>query len=96
MKRTTRKILSLIALVIVAIGVYFLVNTRGADQETGLAKACDDHLGKWLEEFQECEYPDSRAWCEEAGGTFLECESACRNDPKAEICTMQCVIVCKF
>ncbi len=34
--------------------------------------------------------------CQEIGGTFNECASACRNDPKAEVCTMQCVQVCEF
>ena len=32
--------------------------------------------------------------CSLLGGEFRECESACRNDPFAEICTAQCVIVC--
>lgn len=34
--------------------------------------------------------------CQEIGGTFNECASACRNDPTAEMCTLQCVIVCEF
>ena len=34
--------------------------------------------------------------CESLGGTFLECESACRHDKNAEMCTMQCVQVCDF
>lgn len=34
--------------------------------------------------------------CQEIGGTFNECASACRNDPKAEVCTLQCVQVCQF
>ncbi len=96
MKKKNKNALSFVALIVIAIGVYFLANPNRVEEQSGLAKACDDHLGKWLEEYQECEYPDSRAWCEEAGGTFLECESACRHDPEAEICTMQCVIVCKF
>lgn len=33
--------------------------------------------------------------CQEIGGTFNECASACRNDPSAEVCTMQCVQVCE-
>ncbi len=27
---------------------------------------------------------------------FKECESACRNDKEAMICTLQCVLVCNF
>jgi hypothetical protein len=34
--------------------------------------------------------------CQEIGGTFNECASACRNDPTAEMCTLQCVFVCEF
>jgi len=34
--------------------------------------------------------------CQEIGGTFNECASACRNDPTAEMCTLQCVQVCEF
>ncbi len=33
--------------------------------------------------------------CQEIGGTFNECASACRHDPTAEVCTMQCVQVCE-
>ncbi len=32
--------------------------------------------------------------CQEIGGDWNECASACRNDPYAEVCTMQCVQVC--
>ncbi len=56
---------------------------------------CEEAGGNWLAEYNECEFVD-REWCEEAGGTFAECESACRHDPDAEICTMQCVPVCYF
>lgn len=33
--------------------------------------------------------------CQEIGGEFDECASACRNNPAAELCTMQCVQVCR-
>ncbi len=56
---------------------------------------CTQGGGNWLAEYKECEYL-SKEWCDENGGEFKECESACRNDPEAEICTMQCVIVCQF
>jgi hypothetical protein len=42
----------------------------------------------------ECLGIDANA-CQEIGGTFNECASACRNDPNAEVCTMQCVQVCE-
>lgn len=56
-------------------------------------KWCLQYNGQWSEEFKECLGIDA-ATCEKIGGKFNECASACRNDPKAEICTMQCVQVC--
>lgn len=57
--------------------------------------ACLSFDGNWLSDSQECEGM-SKEQCETLGGIFNECASACRNDPEAEICTMQCVIVCQF
>ncbi|MCA9459018.1 MAG: hypothetical protein KC550_00555 [Nanoarchaeota archaeon] len=56
---------------------------------------CENAQGTWLEEYNECEYI-SQELCQEMKGTFNECESACRNDPNAQMCTMQCVAVCNF
>ena len=55
---------------------------------------CTVYGGQWLPEFNECEYI-SEEQCSDMNGTFKECESACRHDPDAEICTMQCVQVCQ-
>ncbi|MFP4424574.1 MAG: DUF333 domain-containing protein [Candidatus Woesearchaeota archaeon] len=49
--------------------------------------------GKWLPEFTECE-GISEEQCKELGGSFDSCASACRHDPDADMCTMQCVQVC--
>lgn len=57
--------------------------------------ACLSFDGNWIEETQECEGM-GREQCEALGGTFNECASACRNDPEAEFCTLQCVLVCDF
>ena len=54
---------------------------------------CVTNGGQWLAEFSECEYI-SENQCTQMGGEFKECESACRHDPNAEICTEQCVQVC--
>lgn len=51
--------------------------------------------GTWIEDANECE-GISKSDCETSGGTFNECASACRNNPEAEICTLQCVLVCEF
>jgi hypothetical protein len=57
---------------------------------------CVKNNGTWLNQYAECENA-SKAWCESMDlGTFDECASACRHDPKATMCTMQCVPVCKF
>lgn len=62
---------------------------------TDYAQSCANENGKWSAEYKECE-GISKATCETIGGKFNECASACRHDPKAEICTMQCVLVCEF
>lgn len=82
--------------ILILIAIFILTGCSTLELDTNIQSQCEEHQGKWLADFQECEYPDSREWCELAGGTFQECESACRNDPEAEICTMQCVIVCQF
>lgn len=60
-----------------------------------IAEDCAINWWTWLEEFNECEYI-SQNWCDENWWNFNECESACRNDPEAEFCTLQCVPVCSF
>jgi micrococcal nuclease len=55
---------------------------------------CERYSGNWLAEFRECE-KISQEQCSLIGGKYSECESACRNDPAAEVCTTQCVMVCK-
>ena len=56
--------------------------------------ACESVGGTWDEVNGECLGVDANM-CQEIGGTFNECASACRNDPYAEVCTMQCVQVCE-
>lgn len=57
--------------------------------------ACENVGGTWDETNKECLGVDS-SMCQEIGGMFDECASACRNDKNAEVCTMQCVQVCKI
>jgi len=59
-----------------------------------LSERCVSLGGNWINEYNECEYI-SEEDCFDIGGLFLECESACRHDPKAELCTLQCVPVCE-
>ena len=57
--------------------------------------ACEAVGGQWDNANSECLGIEANA-CQEIGGEFNECASACRNDPYAEVCTMQCVQVCQF
>jgi len=58
---------------------------------------CANNSGTWYETDKTCEINslvgDS---CTSRGGVFNECNSACRHDPEASICTMQCVLTCSF
>jgi len=65
------------------------------EESPALRDACAFAGGTWLADFSQCEYVDQE-WCEYNGGVFSECESACRNNPEAEVCTLQCVPVCQF
>lgn len=71
--------------------------TDGAciDEGPNLEGACLSFDGTWIEASQECEWM-SQQMCQELGGIYNECSSACPNDPEAELCTMQCVQVCQF
>lgn len=59
------------------------------------AQKCFAQGGTWSEEYGECTGVSSGA-CSAIGGTFDECESPCRHNPKAEACIMLCVAVCKL
>ncbi len=69
----------------------------GGTMEAGKTpdQLCVNFGGEWSVEFSEC-LGISGEMCLEIGGTWNECASACRNNPDAEICTMQCVQVCDF
>jgi hypothetical protein len=65
------------------------------DSYVGGKDDCLSYNGGWVEEFNECEMI-SKKECDSMKGEYFECESACRNDPEAEMCIMMCVQVCKF
>lgn len=66
-----------------------------AQVEKTLSEECINLGGNWIDEAKECE-GITKETCENLDGTYNECASACRNDPEAQICTMQCVFVCEF
>lgn len=59
------------------------------------ARNCTDSGGIYDLSYDECLGVDG-AMCTSIGGTWNECASACRNNPQASVCTMQCVQVCEF
>jgi len=65
------------------------------DNNSNKETLCKNAGGERLSSSNECEWI-SKNTCESAGGKFNECASACRNNPSAEMCTMQCIIVCQF
>ncbi len=76
-------------------GAKNLVDGACVDETPNPEGACLSFDGLWLEESQECEgmAPEQ---CEALGGSYQDCASACRNNPEAEICTLQCIQVCQF
>lgn len=58
-----------------------------------VAGVCTNTGGTWSAEYRECNGLNENI-CKAIGGTYNGCASACRHDPKAEMCTMQCVQIC--
>lgn len=54
---------------------------------------CTSAGGQWSEKARECN-GISKNVCESIKGEFNECASACRNNPEAQVCTLQCVQIC--
>lgn len=61
----------------------------------GNEKLCLENKGTWVSDYDECEYMPENV-CTNAGGTYNECESACRHELETTACTKQCVAVCEF
>lgn len=58
---------------------------------------CESKGGEWFSGSNVCEINSlSQEQCLAEGGEFNECASACRHNPEAEMCTMQCVLTCTF
>ena len=66
---------------------------------SSLAVQCNQSDGNWLIEHRECENV-APEWCDDRGGHFFSCESACRHEQSEDgvpiACTMQCVPVCRL
>lgn len=77
---------------------------EGAELDTGVGdasqmsadgKACIAQGGSWDPQYREC-VGVRPLQCDAIGGAFNECASACRHNPDAEVCTLQCVQVCQL
>lgn len=66
---------------------------KGITSEEG--KKCVAAGGVWSEAYKECAAVDQKT-CKSIGGTYNECASPCRNDPKAEFCIEMCVEICSL
>lgn len=62
---------------------------------TTTTDTCQSNGGTWLNEYRECENIGSD-WCLRHSGVFNECGSACRHQPQATVCTLQCVPFCSL
>jgi len=60
-----------------------------------LTESCSSQGGTYDIVYKECVGVTPKM-CVLLGGEWNECASACRNDPQAQVCTMQCVQICTF
>ncbi len=59
--------------------------------------SCEADGGVWFIYNSSCEINSlSKSACMEKGGKYNECNSACRHNKEAVMCTMQCVMTCTF
>jgi len=76
-----------------------IVTPTNSSEITIAENKCKLSGGEWLNDFKECEGPGdmlTEKECINLGGKYASCESPCRHDPVAELCTTVCIKVCKF
>src|SRR3989344_1019646 len=71
------------------------------DHHNFFQEICEQKNGKWLTEYNECETSDLESGiknpqCENLGGKYNECNSACRHNTDNRPCITVCIQVCKF
>ena len=97
-------ILLIIILILLVVSGYFYLrsqNQKGSTKAQNYEQECLNNQGKWLVEYNECELrnwaeEEGQARCNRMGGDFNFCTSECRHNPDIEVCTTNCVPVCKF
>lgn len=84
-------------------GIYISKGDAGERRNACLAREkdprtiCAQQGRKWLDEYQECEGMTQKT-CEQSGGSYDSCTSACRHDPQYPNvpCIKICIAVCRF
>lgn len=76
-------------------GEEFDMGVGDGSQLSAQGKACVGQGGSWDPQYDEC-VGVRPTQCETIGGEYNECASACRHNPEAEVCTLQCVQVCQL
>lgn len=71
------------------------IETNPDDVTTEEKQESCELLGGTLNEYDECLGVDQSA-CAVLGGAWEECGSACRHDPDAQVCTLQCALYCQL
>jgi hypothetical protein len=73
------------------------ISIDNTSTSTRALSQCAQKEGVWYPKEKICEANQlSKSQCIEQEGEFNECASACRHDPEAQVCTMQCVLTCTF
>ncbi len=68
-----------------------------ATTTTNIESLCKQKNGVYYSTEKLCEVNQlSKTQCLAQNGQFNECASACRHDPKAQVCNMMCVLTCTF
>ncbi|MDD4358464.1 MAG: hypothetical protein PHY30_01455 [Candidatus Pacebacteria bacterium] len=80
---------------LILFAVIAIINSLQVPQTANYESDCINSSFKWIENYNECEGV-KRDWCKERSGVFDECASACRHNPKSEMCITLCVPVCKL
>lgn len=105
-KWTTMKKLSYFVFIIVGIISFLWFNSISEsahnhehsehhEENISMQSECEEYWWRWISDANECEWI-SKDNCEKLWGKNNECASVCRNDLKAEVCTMQCIEICEF
>lgn len=89
-------LLIILGILVILLSIVNLVKEASNTKEDALnlEEECLLEDGNWLMAYNECE-GISQEKCEELGGVFQDCASACRHQ-ESEFCIEVCVQVCSF